>query len=206
MPRNLAKCRKCRRENTKLFLKGERCHTQKCAIVRRNTAPGKGKAARMSKLSEFGKQLREKQKAKRIFGISEKVFRNYYESASQRKGLTGNNILTLLEMRLDNVVFRAGFADSRAQARQMVSHAVFEIDGKKVDIPSIFLKMGAKVTLREKHAAHPVVAKLADRKFAPPKWMKVDMKKKEIEILRFPESDELERSIEINLIVEFYSR
>lgn len=159
-----------------------------------------------TKLSEFGKQLREKQKVKRIFGITEKVFRNYYEKASQRKGTTGDNILTLLEVRLDNIIYRAGFADSRNQARQLVSHGMFELNGRKVDIPSISIKPGEKIKLRDKSADNPVVGKIFDRKIKAPQWLKIDGKKKEIEILRLPSKDELEKSVMINLIVEFYSR
>lgn len=200
------KCRKCRREGEKLFLKGERCTTQKCAVVRRNTVPGQGGRPQKTKLSEYGKQLREKQKAKRIFGVTEKVFRNYYDKASQRKGITGDNLLILLETRLDNTIYRAGFADSRSQARQMVTHGLFEINGKKVDIPSILLKSGDKITLKERSAANSVVAKVGERKIKSPGWMKIDIQKKLIEILGYPEKDELEKSISINLIVEFYSR
>jgi small subunit ribosomal protein S4 len=201
-----AKCRKCRREGEKLFLKGEKCNGQNCAVVRRNTAPGQDSKSRRGKMSEFGKQLREKQKAKRIYGVNEKVFRNYYEKASKRKGVTGDNLLTLLELRLDNAIYRAGFADSRAQARQLASHRLFELDGRSVDIPSISLKPGNKLSLRAKSQNNPVVAQVTERKIKAPKWLKVDAQKKTIEIVRFPESDELESSVAMNLIVEFYSR
>ncbi|MCT4591945.1 MAG: 30S ribosomal protein S4 [Candidatus Gracilibacteria bacterium] len=206
MSTNNAKCRLCRREGEKLFLKGERCHTQKCAVQRRNTPPGKDPKNRFSKLSEFGRQLREKQKAKRIFGVAEKVFRNYYQKASSMKGICGENLLALLERRLDNVVYRAGLADSRSQARQMVSHGIFEFNGRRVDIPSISVRPGDLITIREVSAAHPVAAKASERKIKVPSWIKFDVKKSQVEIVRFPEKDELEQSIVINLIVEFYSR
>jgi small subunit ribosomal protein S4 len=201
-----AKCRKCRREGEKLFLKGERCNTQKCAVVRRNTPPGVAAKAHRGKLSEYGKQLREKQKARKIFGVTEKVFHNYYVEAERRKGLTGDNLLSLLEMRLDNIVYRAGFTDSRNQSRQMVSHGLFELNGKKVDVPSISLRPGDQVVLREKSAGNPVVAKMDSRKVKSPQWMAIDSKKNMIEIKRFPTKDEMEKSIAVNLIVEFYSR
>jgi len=201
-----AKCRKCRREGEKLFLKGERCHTQKCAVVRRFAKPGQKQNSRAGKLSEFGKQLREKQKAKRMYGLSEKTFVNYFKKASQRKGATGDNFLKLLELRLDNIVYRAGLADSRAAARQMVSHGIFEINNKKVNIPSILLKPGQKISIVAKHAAHPVLKKISERKFSPPKWLKLDASKMIVEVERFPETDETENSIVVSLIVEFYSR
>ncbi len=204
------KCRLCRREGEKggekLFLKGDRCHTQKCAVTRRNTVPGKGAKERAGKLSEYGKQLREKQKAKRIFGLSEKTFRKYYKKAGQRKGVTGDNLLRLLEMRLDNIIYRSGMTDSRSQARQMVNHGIFELNGKKVDIPSMLVRPEDKITVAERAMKHPVIAAINDRKTKPPKWMKVNVSKKEIEILRYPETEEFENSIAISLIVEFYSR
>jgi len=194
------KCKQCRREGEKLFLKGERCSTQKCAIVRRNTAPGKGKKSMTSKLSEFGKQLREKQKTKRIFGITEKVFRNYYQKASSRRGNTGDNILTLLEIRLDNIIYKAGFTSSRNQARQLVSHGFFAINGKRVDIPSISLRPGDKITAYKEFKSN------LEQEHRSPSWLKVDFTKKAIEVLSFPEKDELEKSVAVNMIVEFYSR
>lgn len=206
MSDTLAKCRKCRREGEKLFLKGERCTSQKCAVVRRNTLPGKNPKDRVGKLSEFGRQLREKQKAKRIFGISEKVFFNYYTKATQHKGITGENILRALETRLDNVVYKAGFADSRAQARQMVSHGIFTLNGRRVDIPSITVSANDKIVVRERSVHMPAILKLAERKLKVPGWLKVDAKKNQVDVVRAPETDELESSIAINLIVEFYSR
>lgn len=201
-----AKCRLCRREGEKLFLKGERCNSQKCAVSRRNTAPGQGAKARFGKLSEFGKQLREKQKAKRIFGIDEKVFVNYYEKAVNQKGASGQNLLILLERRLDNVVYRAGLADSRKQARQMVTHGLLELNGVRVDIPSILVRPGDKVVMRERSRGHQAYTKTAERKIKIPNWLKLDINKHQIEVIRMPEADELEQSIAVSLIVEFYSR
>jgi len=201
-----AKCKQCRREGEKLFLKGERCNTQKCAMVRRATLPGKNPKDRIAKLSEFGKQLREKQKAKKIFGISEKVFRNYYAKASKLKGVTGDNLLSLLERRVDNIVYKAGFADSRAQARQMVTHGLFTLNGKKIDIPSISAKEGDVLVVRDKAIDTQIIQATQNRKIKTPKWLKVDIKKYSVSIERLPEKDELEKSIAINLIIEFYSR
>ena len=201
-----AKCKQCRREAEKLFLKGERCNTQKCAMVRRSTLPGKNPKDRVGKMSEFGKQLREKQKAKKIFGISEKVFRNYYDKASKMKGITGENLLSLLERRVDNVVYKAGFADSRAQARQMVTHGLFNLNGKRIDVPSISVKMGDVVSVRSKSTDTAIIQATANRKIKTPKWLSVDIKKYSASIERMPEMEELEKSIVINLIIEFYSR
>ena len=141
-------CRRCRREGQKLFLKGERCYTDKCSISRRNYAPGQHGQKR-AKLSEYGTQLREKQKTKAYYGVGEKQFRKYFEMASNKKGVTGENLLQILESRLDNVVYRLGFGTSRAQARQFVNHAQFEVNGKKVDIPSYLVKAGDVITVRE---------------------------------------------------------
>ncbi len=201
-----AKCRLCRREGEKLFLKGDRCNSQKCAMVRRHTVPGQGAKARFTKLSEFGKQLREKQKAKRIFGVSEKVFRNYYEKATNQKGMSGENLLRLLERRLDNAVYKAGLAESRREARQMVTHGLFELNGRRVDVPSISLRPGDTIVMRERSRNHPSYAKAAERKIKTPGWLKFDLKKHQIEITRMPEADELDQSIAISLIIEFYSR
>ena len=132
-------CRRCRREGQKLFLKGDRCYSDKCSVVRRNYAPGEH-GQKKSKLSEYGTQLREKQKTRYFYGVGEKQFRKYFEMASNKKGITGNNLLQILESRLDNVVYRLGFGTSRAQARQVVNHGQFEVNGKKVDIPSYLVK------------------------------------------------------------------
>ena len=141
-------CRRCRREGQKLFLKGERCYSDKCSISRRNYAPGQHGQKR-AKLSEYGTQLREKQKTKAYYGVGEKQFRKYFEMASNKKGVTGENLLQILESRLDNVVYRLGFGTSRAQARQFVNHAQFEVNGKRVDIPSYLVKPGDIITVRE---------------------------------------------------------
>ena len=141
-------CRRCRREGQKLFLKGERCYSDKCSISRRNYAPGQHGQKR-AKLSEYGTQLREKQKTKAYYGVGEKQFRKYFEMASNKKGVTGENLLQILESRLDNVVYRLGFGTSRAQARQFVNHGQFEVNGKRVDIPSYLVKPGDVITVRE---------------------------------------------------------
>ena len=141
-------CRVCRREGQKLFLKGSRCYTDKCSITRRNYAPGQN-GQKKKKLSEYGTQLREKQKTKSFYGIQEKQFRKYFEMASNKKGITGENLLQLLESRLDNVVYRLGYGSSRAQARMLVTHGAFEVNGKKVDIPSYLVKAGDVIAVRE---------------------------------------------------------
>ncbi|MDO4558420.1 MAG: 30S ribosomal protein S4, partial [Planctomycetia bacterium] len=141
-------CRQCRREGEKLFLKGDRCYSAKCAVVKRHTPPGQHGQARQRKQSEYGIQLREKQKCRRAYGVLESQFRKYYEMASNMRGATGENLLSLCERRLDNVVYRLGFADSRPMARQMVSHGHILVDGKKVDIPSFLVKAGQVITIR----------------------------------------------------------
>lgn len=161
---------------------------------------------RFGKQSEYAKQLQEKQKAKRIFGITEKQCRRYYKEAVRRKGVTGKNFLNLLEMRLDNIVYRAGFALTRAQARQMVNHGVFEVNGKKSDIASIQLRPGDVITAREKHQDHSVLTQMEGEKSFPPKWLDSQLKKRTITVSRFPEADEMEQTIATHMIVEFYSR
>ncbi|MBI5414782.1 30S ribosomal protein S4 [Candidatus Peregrinibacteria bacterium] len=193
-PRN----RLARREGQDLFLKT----TIKGDLKK---APGPHQK-KFSKMSEFGQQLREKQKAKRIFGITERVCEKYYREAVRRKGITGTNFLRLLEMRLDNVVYRAGFTITRAQARQMVNHRVFEVNGKRASIPSMQVSPGDIVTVREKFTDHPVILQMQEQKSFPPKWLISDIKKKTIKVERSPEDDEMEQTITIHLIIEFYSR
>ncbi len=192
------KVRLARREGQNLFLKS----TYKGDFGK---VPGAQKK-RFGKLSEYGKQLREKQKAKRIFGITERVCRKYYAEAVRRKGVTGVNFLRLLEMRFDNVVYRAGFALTRAQARQMVNHRVFEVNKKRADIPSQELKEGDVITVREKFINHPVLIQMEEENQLSPKWIDSDLKKRTITVTRVPEEDEMEQSIALHLIVEFYSR
>lgn len=192
------KVRLQRREGAFLFLKS----TNKGDLGKK---PGMQKKS-FSKLSEYGKQLREKQKLKRMFGITEKACQKYYREAVRRKGITGTNLLRLLEMRLDNVVYRAGFALTRAQARQMVNHRVFEVNGKRADIASMQLRPGDVITVREKHMNHPVIVQMEKEKSLVPRWLNADMKKRQITIERFPEVEEMEQSLALHLIVEFYSR
>lgn len=201
------KCRLCRREGTKLYLKGERCETQKCAMIRKNYAPGMhGQKGGFGKKSEYAKQLREKQKAKRIFSISEIQFREYYNKASKITGITADEILTLLETRLDNVVYRAGLASSRSQARQIVGHGLISLNGHSVTIPSIQVKIGDKFIIADKYKDSPLFAETAKRKPSNPKWLETDLKNLSGSMIRAPEKSELESSIAGHLIVEFYSK
>lgn len=196
------KARLCRREGINLF--GSDKYTR--IMQRRNSAPGATASARPSKLSEFGKQLREKQKAKRLYGVSEKQFRKYFQSAVRSKGVTGTRLLQLMELRIDNVLYRAGFAITRPQARQFVSHRQFLINGRRVDVPSIQVRPGDVISVRDRFEDNPVFADVSDRSKFIPKWMQIDIQKKTITITRLPETDELEASIAVHLIVEFYSR
>jgi small subunit ribosomal protein S4 len=175
-------------------------------MQRRNSVPGATASSRPGKLSEFGKQLREKQKAKRIYGVSEKQFRRYFQSAVRSKGITGNRLLQLMELRIDNVLYRAGFALTRPQARQFVSHRQFLVNGRRVDVPSIQVRPGDVLSVRDRFEDNPVFSDITDRSKFIPKWMQVDLQKKTITITRLPDSDELEASIAVHLIVEFYSR
>ncbi len=200
-------CRLCRREGTKLFLKGERCMTGKCAIDRRNSAPGQHGASG-KKLKEYGRQLREKQKVRRYYGVLEKQFVNYYEEADRREGMTGENLLKLLESRLDNVVYRMGMAESRREARQLVLHEHFELNGKKVNIPSMLVKVGDVVTVREnfrssekfKFLAEGISSKLS------PKWLEVNKEKCSAKVIALPEREDIDFPINEQLIVELYSK
>jgi len=200
-------CRLCRREGVKLYLKGERCYGPKCAIDRRGYAPGQHGQMRR-KLSEYGIQLREKQKAKRIYGVLEQQFKIYFEEASRQKGVTGENLLRLLECRLDNVVYRLGFAKSRAQARQLVRHGHFEVNGKKVDIPSYQVKPGDVISVAEDAKNHLRIKASAEsqqqRGFAP--WLDVDVSKLQGVFKQRPERSDLPAEIQEQLVVELYSK
>lgn len=196
------KARLCRREGVNLF--GPEKYTR--INQRRNSTPGQKPGARPSKLSEFGLQLREKQKAKRIFGLSEKQFRKNYENAARNKGTTGDRLLQLLELRLDNIVYRAGFASTRMQARQFVVHKHFSVNGKRANSPSMILRAGDVITVRDRFTDNVVFADLKNRLKFVSKWLKVDEKKREIRVERLPENEELESVISVSLIVEFYSR
>lgn len=200
-------CRLCRREGVKLYLKGERCYSDKCAIDRRAYAPGQHGQGR-KKVSEYGLQLREKQKARRIYGVLEKQFASYYEEAARRKGITGENLLQILESRLDNVVYRLGLASSRPEARQLVRHGHFTVNGKRVDIPSYLTKPGEVIGIREKSLESPRIKELLElaetRPVAP--WLERDLDAKKGKIVRLPARDEIDIPVAEQMIVEYYSR
>ncbi|MBU2541866.1 MAG: 30S ribosomal protein S4 [Candidatus Omnitrophica bacterium] len=205
-----SKCRLCRREGTKLFLKGSRCLTDKCAFTRRSYSPGEhgqGRRSR-SKLSNYGMQLREKQKVKRIYGILEKQFRRYFVIASKKSGATGEVLLQLLERRIDNVIFRSCIAASRNQARQFVRHAFISINGRKVTIPSFLVKPDSKITIKPKgKLANLIKENLeANKERAVPAWMRADHEKLTLEILKLPERSDVQFPISEQLIVELYSK
>ena len=200
-----ATCRLCRREGQKLFLKGDRCYTDKCAFVRRSYAPGQHGAAK-KKLSNYGVQLREKQKARRIYGVLEGQFRHYYEKADHMKGITGENLLMLLEMRLDNVVYRLGYGASRNEARQLVTHGHFLVNGKKVDIPSYRVKPGDVIAIKENSADHKGIEIALANKIKRVDFINYDEAKRTATYVRYPERSELNAEINESLIVEFYSR
>ncbi|MCL4401707.1 MAG: 30S ribosomal protein S4 [Acidobacteria bacterium] len=202
-------CRLCRREGMKLFLKGERCHSDKCAIERRNFVPGQHGKDRKAKLVGYGLQLREKQKARRIYGVLETQFRNGFEKAALQKGITGENLLGNLERRLDNVIYRMGFGTSRAQARQVVRHGHIQVNGRKVNIPSFMVKVGDEVAVRETSKNNPTIlgARDATAHAPAPSWMDVDREGLKARITGLPKRDELVQ-IPMNeqLIVELYSK
>jgi len=201
-------CRLCRREGMKLFLKGERCYTDKCAIEKRNLPPGQHGKLRKAKLVGYGLQLREKQKVKRIYGVLENQFRRYFESAARHRGVTGVMLLQALETRLDNVVYRLGFATSRPQARQLVRHGHFLINGKKVDIPSYAVKMGDEVRVREASAKSAVVAHAIDevKGRGVPEWLQVDAANTLGRVLSIPTREQINLPVQEQLIVELYSK
>ncbi len=200
-------CRLCRRERMKLFLKGERCYTDRCAVERRNYPPGQH-GQRRQKVTEYGKQLREKQKVRRIYGVLERQFRRYFQEADRRKGVTGVNLLQLLETRLDNVVYRMGFAASRAQARQLVRHGHILVNGRKVNIPSFQTKPGDVVAVREKSRKIPAVQEALGtvEGRGGPRWLEVDTKAFQGVVKELPEREDITMPIEEHLIVELYSK
>lgn len=209
MARNLdSRCAKCRRSGVKLFLKGERCNSAKCAIIKRNYAPGVHGPKGRGKLTDFGQQLMEKQKAKWTYGILEKQFLTYYDEATRKTGEAGENLLQLLEMRLDNVVFRLGFAPSRAEARQVVNHGAFTVNGKHVDIPSFQVRVGEVIALSPSGQKSKLFANLKetlDKKQAP-SWLSLDAKNLSGKVLDKPKGQELENVFDVRSIIEFYSR
>lgn len=203
-------CKLCRREGEKLFLKGERCLSAKCAWERRSYAPGQhGRSSRYRhQESDYRLQLREKQKARRIYGVFERQFRRYLREAERRKGLTGENLLVILESRLDNVVYRLGFADSRAQARQLVLHGHFNVNGRKTNVPSLLVKPGDVIAVRDRSKRNAYFEQLpgglGDK--AVPAWISLDIESLSGRILELPSRDELDVSLNEQLVVEFYSR
>ena len=200
-----ANCRLCRREGQKLFLKGDRCYSSKCAIDRRGYAPGQHGQGR-SKISDYGLQLREKQKAKRFYGLQETQFRNLFDKAARKSGITGENLLILLETRLDNVVFRLGFASSRKEARQLVNHGHFQVNGKKVNIPSYTVKPGDVIKVKEKSTNSPKFKEVKEMSITVPSWVAVDVEKLEGKILSVPTRAEIDTPVAEHLIVELYSK
>ena len=200
-------CRICRRNGKKLFLKGSRCYTDKCSISRRNYAPGQHGQKR-AKLSEYGTQLREKQKTKSFYGVGERQFRKYFEMASSKKGITGENLLQILESRLDNVVYRLGYGSSRAQARQLVNHGIFEVNGKRVDIPSYLVKAGDVVAVREsKKETGAVKVNVEENAARPvPEWLEKNSETLSGKVIRLAAREDIDIPVEEHLIVELYSK
>ena len=202
-----AVCKLCRREGKKLFLKGARCYTDKCALARRAYAPGQHGQGR-KKSSEYGLQLRAKQMTRRYYGVLESQFRDYYEKATKKEGKTGDELLTILESRLDNVVYRMGWAASRAEARQLVVHGHFTVNGKRVDIPSYLTKIGEVVSIKEKsRQSEKIKAVLEANSARPvPKWLEVNNEAFEGKIIAMPTRDEIDLAVDETLIVELYSK
>lgn len=201
-------CRVCRREGEKLFLKGSRCYTDKCAIARRAYAPGQHGQKR-KKQSEYGTQLREKQKAKSFYGVLESQFRKYFEEAARSKGVTGTRLLQILESRLDNVVYRLGLATSRAQARQLVRHGHFEVNGVKVNIPSYLTKVGEVVKVKESSANSEIfkqIVEATENGRPVPTWLEADLSNRTGKIVALPSRDEIDLPVKEHLIVELYSK
>ena len=200
-----ADCRLCRREGTKLFLKGERCTSKKCAIEKRPTTPGQHPNSR-KKPTEYLIQLREKQKVKRAYGLLEKQFRGYYEMAAKMKGKTGEVMLSLLERRLDNVCYRLGLGSSRAQARQIVNHTHILVNGKCVNIPSYLVKVGDVITVKERSAKSPMFASVKEARVIVPKWLEFNSSKLEGKVTALPTREDIDLTIAEHLIIELYSK
>ena len=200
-------CRICRREGQKLFLKGSRCYSDKCSITRRNYAPGQN-GQKKSKISEYGTQLREKQKTKAFYGVGEKQFRRYFDMASNSKGKTGEVLLQILESRLDNVVYRLGFASSRAQARMLVTHGAFEVNGHKVDIPSYLVKVGDVIAVREIRKDNGAIKIAVEENGSRPvpAWLEKDQEKLSGKVVTLATREDIDLPVEEHLIVELYSK
>lgn len=203
-----ASCRLCRRENLKLFLKGDRCYSDKCAFERRSFAPGQHGQNRFRKVSDYAVQLREKQKVKQMYGMLEAQFRRYFEKADRSRGVTGEILLVMLERRFDNALYRSGFASSRDQARQMVRHNLFTLNGKKVNIPSYQVKPGDVVALKEKNKKNAIIADNLDgaARRGLPSWLELDTTKFQFVVKALPNRDEITMPIQEQLIVELYSK
>ena len=201
-----ASCRLCRREGQKLFLKGERCYSVKCALEKRSYAPGQHGQNRRTKLSNYGIQLREKQKAKRFYGLLETQFRNYFDKAAKKKGQAGENLLIMLETRLDNVVFRMGFASSRKEARQLVRHGHFTVNGRKQDIPSFAVSTGDVVKVKERSCSSPKFKEIREMSISTPAWITVEPEKLEGKVVAMPRRDDIDTPVAEHLIVELYSK
>ena len=199
-------CKLCRREGKKLFLKGDRCLTDKCAVARRATVPGQHGAGRKS-VKEYGQHLREKQTARRYYGVQEKQFKKYYVAADSQEGIAGENLLSLLERRFDNVVYRMAMASSRKEARQLVRHAHFTLNGKKADIPSIILKVGDVVALKEKSRSSEKLKELMENMASvnAPKWLEVNADAASAKVIAVPSREDVDFDFNEQLIIEFYS-
>ena len=202
-----AKCRICRREGCKLFLKGDRCFTEKCAVARRDYAPGQH-GQRRRKLSEYGMQLREKQKARRFYGLLEGQFEKYYEMAVKQPGIAGENLLRILESRLDNVIYRLGFAMSRPEARQLVRHGHFTVDGKRVNIPSYLVREGQVIGIRQNSMSSPKLKAVLEANASKPipKWLELDRNTNVAKVVTLAAREDIDLPIEEHLIIEYYSK
>lgn len=198
-------CRLCRREGIKLYLKGDKCYSDKCPVSRRAYAPGQHGQSK-KKMSNYGIQLREKQKAKRIYGVLETQFREYYEKADRKKGITGENLLRILELRLDSVVFRLGFASSRVEARQLVRHGHFTVNGKKVDIPSYQVSVGDVIAVKNASRSSDKFKGLAEVAKTTPQWLEVNMDAMEGKVVAEPKREDIDIPVQETFIVELYSR
>ncbi len=203
-----AACRLCRREGTKLYLKGDRCYSEKCAFSRKGYPPGLHGRSRRPKISEYGLQLREKQKTRRIYGVLEKQFKRYFVEADRRKGVTGETLLQILESRLDNIIFRMGLARSRSEARQLIRHGHFAVNNRKVDIPSYLTRPGDEISVREGSKSRPYFKEMVEWGAAQGSvsWLDVDREKMMGKVIRLPLREELDVPISEHLIVELYSR
>ncbi len=202
-------CRLCRRQGSKLFLKGDRCYTEKCAVERRPLEPGKSvQSKRIKKITNYGIQLREKQKMKNMYGLMERQFRNLFKKAEQKHGITGDNFIQFLERRLDNVVFRLGFAKSRAQARQIVRHAHILVNGKKVNIPSYMVDINDVIEIREKSHSLSDFKELKQAEVIQnvPSWLEVDWQKLSGKVVKLPSREDIDLPVDEKLVVEYYSR